>query len=432
LVSVNVGLPQVVAWNGRSVRTGVWKYPVAGPRTVRALNVDGDGQGDLGGHGGPYRAVLVYQLASYAYWRQVLARDDLAPGHFGENFTVDGLADDEVCIGDRYRIGQALFEVTQPRVTCYRVGLRLGEPQLPALLVSHRRPGFYMRVLDEGVVAAGDEIVKVAGGRHALTVADVDALLYLPGHDRRQVALALEIPALSPGWKASFEALLNAADGPGGTGNVGLNAVAGVPAPAWPGFRPLRVVERIAELTDVVSLRLASTDGTPLPPALPGQFLTVRLDPGAAARPVTRSYSLSGRPGAPEYRISVKRESHGVASRLVHAVIRAGATLEAAAPRGTFTLAPGEGPVVLISAGIGVTPMLAMLHALVDAGSTRQVWWLHGARHSGEHPFAAEAAELLRRLPNTHVAEKYAEYAARTTSPVPFEQFVDVMRALRD
>jgi ferredoxin-NADP reductase/MOSC domain-containing protein YiiM len=403
LVSVNVGLPKVVDWNGRSVRTGVWKYPVAGPRMVRSLNLDGDGQGDLAGHGGPYRAVLVYQLASYGYWRQVLARDDLEPGNFGENFTVDGLADDEVCIGDRYRIGEALFEVTQPRVTCYRVGLRMGEPRLPALLVSHRRPGFYLRVLDEGVVRAGDAIVKVATGRHALTVADVDALLYLPGHDRGQVALALEIPALSPGWKASFEALLNADDGVGTTGNVGLNPVAGTPAPAWPGFRTVRVVERIAESTDVVSLRLASTDGTPLPPALPGQFLPVRLDVGGAEPAVTRNYSLSGRPGAAEYRISVKREPHGVASRHVHAVIRAGATLEAAAPRGTFTLASGDGPVLLISAGIGVTPVLAMLHALVEAGSTREVWWLHGARHGEENPFAIETAELLRRLSTVHV-----------------------------
>ena len=157
LVSVNVGLPKNVAWNGRTVYTGVWKQPVTGPRMVRRLNVDGDGQGDLGGHGGENRAVLVYQLDSYRYWSDQLRRDDLQPGHFGENFTVEGLPDDEVCIGDRYRIGQAVFEVTQPRVTCYRVGLRLREPQMAALLVSHRRPGFYFRVITEGEVRAGDE-----------------------------------------------------------------------------------------------------------------------------------------------------------------------------------------------------------------------------------------------------------------------------------
>ena len=184
LVAVNVGLPRDVAWRGRTVHTGVWKEPVDGPRMVRYLNVDGDGQGDLAGHGGPHRAVLVYQLDSYAYWRRQLRLDDGGYGQFGENFTVEGLPDDEVCIGDRYEIGAALFEVSQPRVTCYRVGLRLGEPRLPALLVAHRRPGFYLRVLREGVVEAGDPIIRVRSGPERMTVADVDALLYLPGHDR--------------------------------------------------------------------------------------------------------------------------------------------------------------------------------------------------------------------------------------------------------
>ena len=142
LVALNVGLPRDVAWNDRVVHTGAWKATVEGPRMVRRLNVDGDGQGDLDGHGGEQRAVLVYQLDSYRHWADFLGREDLRHGHFGENFTVDGLPDDEVCIGDRYRIGDAVFEVSQPRVTCYRVGLRLNEPRMAALLVSHRRPGF--------------------------------------------------------------------------------------------------------------------------------------------------------------------------------------------------------------------------------------------------------------------------------------------------
>ena len=173
LVSVNVGMPKNVPWRGKPVYTGVWKYPVHGPAMVRRLNIDGDGQGDLAGHGGEQRAVLVYQLDSYRHWVQHFGRDDFGYGKFGENLTVDGMADDEVCIGDRYRIGEAEFEVTQPRVTCYRVGLRLGEPELPALLVSHHRPGFYMRVITEGHIQAGDAIVKTSNrparaerGRH--------------------------------------------------------------------------------------------------------------------------------------------------------------------------------------------------------------------------------------------------------------------------
>jgi MOSC domain-containing protein YiiM len=201
LVSVNVGLPRDVPWNGRVVHTGAWKSPADGARMVRRLNVDGDGQGDLGGHGGENRAVLVYQLDSYRHWAAELSRDDLAPGHFGENFTVDGLADDEVCIGDRYRIGDAVFEVTQPRVTCYRVGLRMGVPNMAALLVSHRRPGFYLRVLTEGEVTPGQEITKVASGPEAVTVAEIDALLYLPEPPRVALSRALRVPALSQGWK---------------------------------------------------------------------------------------------------------------------------------------------------------------------------------------------------------------------------------------
>ena len=204
LISVNVGRPRNIAWNNRTVYTGAYKEPVAGPRMVRTLNVDGDGQGDLEGHGGENRAVLVYQLASYRHWAKEFGRDDLSHGYLGENFTVDGLPDDEVCIGDRYRIGQAVFEVTQPRVTCYRAGIRIGEPRMAALLVSHRRPGFYFRVITEGEVEAGQEIVKIASGPERVTVAEIDALLYLPGHPRAALERALRIPALSNGWKMSL------------------------------------------------------------------------------------------------------------------------------------------------------------------------------------------------------------------------------------
>src|SRR3954468_6025591 len=258
LVSVNVGMPKDVSWRGKTVFTGVFKEPVSGPRRVRRLNVDGDGQGDLGGHGGEQRAVFVYQLDSYRHWERELGRDDFVFGQFGENFTVDGLVDDEVCIGDRYRIGSAVFEVTQPRVTCYRVGLRMNDPQIPALLVSHGRPGFYFRVLEEGEVTAGDAILKLASGPEQMTVAEVDALLYLPGHPRQQLLRALRIPALSPGWQSSFHALL---DGDPGTGNAGL--IAASPPPAWPGFRRLAVTGIERECDSVISIRLQDPDGAP-------------------------------------------------------------------------------------------------------------------------------------------------------------------------
>ncbi len=395
LVAVNVGLPNDVPWRGRTVHTGVWKYPVDGPQMVRTLNIDGDGQGDLGGHGGPNRAVMVYQLDSYRHWQAELGRDDLEHGQFGENFTVDGLPDDEVCIGDRLQIGEALFEVSQPRVTCYRVGMRMNEPRLPALLVSHHRPGFYLRVLREGVVRAGDPIALVQRGPERMTVAEIDGLLYLPGHDRAELARARGLAALSPGWQGSFAAML---DSDGATGNVGLTDAAAAPPGAWPGFRPLRVVDVEPESESVRSLRLASIDGTALPAALPGQFVAVRIAVDAAGTVATRSYSLSGPIGAPDYRISVKRETHGLVSGFVHSTVRVDATVDVAAPRGGFVLSDGVAPVLLISAGIGATPVLAMLHALADSGSRRETWWLHGARNSAEHPFAAEVRDLLAQL----------------------------------
>ena len=424
LAAVNVGMPKEVPWRGKRVYTGVYKQTVTGPRMVRRLNIDGDGQGDLGGHGGEQRAVLVYQLDSYRHWAKELGRDDLMPGHFGENFTVDGLPDDEVCIGDRYRIGGALFEVSQPRVTCYRVGLRLGEPQMAALLVAHHRPGFYLRVIDEGEVEAGQEILKVSAGPEAMTVEEIDRVLYLPGHTREQVERALRIPALSPGWQGSMRTLLDQAgkEASGATGSAGLSTAATAPPPAWPGFRALTVTRIQPESRSVFSLSLAAADGADLPAALPGQFLTVGIRPDEDGAPLIRSYSLSGEPGLGTYRISVKVEPHGAASNRLRAQVRVGDHLDAAAPRGTFCLADGENPVILLSAGIGATPVLAMLHALARDGSTRQVWWLHGARDSTEHPFAQESRDLLAALPHARSTVFYSRPAATDQQGVDYAQ----------
>ncbi len=388
-------MPKTVDWRGKTVFTGVFKDPVTGPRRVRKLNVDGDGQGDLAGHGGEQRAVFVYQMGSYRYWEHELGRNDFVYGQFGENFTVEGLADDEVCVGDRYQIGGAVFEVTQPRVTCYRVGIRMNDPRIPAMLVSHHRPGFYFRVLEEGDVQAGDEVIKLAAGPEQMRVAEIDALLYLPGHPRQQLLRALRIRALSPGWRASFRALLEKA--PGG-GNAGLTATS--PPPAWTGFRQLTVTAITPESDAVISIRVEDPKGAGLPAARPGQYLTVRVQPDPQQRSVLRNYSMSGPPDAGYYRITVKREVDGVASGYLNTVVAVGDQLDIAAPRGAFILDRTDAPVLLISAGIGATPVLAMLQALAEEHSDRQIWWLFGARNRREHPFAAEAGELLASLPN--------------------------------
>src|SRR5262249_9933780 len=301
---------------------------------------------------------------SYDYWKSYFGRDDLRPGNFGENFTVDGLSDREVCIGDRYRIGDAEFEVTQPRVTCFRVGMRLGEPEMPSLLVSHHRPGFYFRVLTEGRVQAGDAIVRTRRGLHELTVADVDALLYLPDRDMDQLRRIVDVLALSPGWQQSFRDMLAAHESA-----AAPTAPPIVVEPGRSGFRRLRVAAPPRESPTVLPIEFDPVDDHTLPTPLPGQSLTIRIPDADHPAPL-RSYSLSGNPSAGHYRISVKREDHGVVSRWLHAHIRVGSVVEAAAPRGEFWLAEDSSPVVLLSAGIGATPVLAMAHALAAAHSS--------------------------------------------------------------
>ncbi len=421
LLSVNVGHPREIAWRGKTVYTSVWKAPVQGRHLVRRLNVDGDAQGDLHGHGGEHRAVFVYQMDSYRYWERELKRSDFTFGQFGENFTVEGLADSEVCVGDRYRIGGALFEETQPRVTCYRVGIRMDEPRMAALLVAHQRPGFYFRVLEEGEVGAGDEIVRVAQDLERITVAAINALLYLPRPAKEDIERALRVPALSPGWKGSFGDLLGqtAQSGPH-TGNPGLASPEQM-VTATPGFRPLKVARMDRECRSMVSLVLEPVDGRTLIVPLPGQFIVLRLRPQADAPPVLRSYSLSGLPDAARYRITIKEEPHGIASTYLSTQLRAGDVLDVSAPRGAFTLQRGDRAVVLLSAGAGVTPVLAMLHALAAVASPRPVWWIYGARNRLDHPFAREVHDLLVNLAQARSHVQYSRPEATDRLGVGFD-----------
>jgi ferredoxin-NADP reductase/MOSC domain-containing protein YiiM len=425
LLSVNVGLPRDIEWKGRTVHTGIWKDPVLRRCRVSRLNLDGDGQGDLAGHGGEQRAVFVYQIDSYRYWQEQLKRTDFVPGQFGENFTIEGLSDDATCIGDRYQIGSAIFEVTQPRVTCYRVGIRMNEPRMPALLTSSGRPGFYFRVLQEGEVGAGDEIVKVGEAKERMTVAAINALLYSPDHSRDQLERALRIQVLSPGWRGSFEALLQRPT----SGNAGLVPEAAA-HPAAPGFRPLAVTGIDQESADVLSITMQGSNGQPLLSALPGQYVVLRMQRTAGAPPLFRSYSLSGTLSTERYRISVKIEPNGAAGSYLRDQIHVGDTLDVSSPRGSFILQTGERPVVLLSAGIGATPVLAMLHAFAASGATRQVWWIHGARDREHHPFAAEVRRLVLELPHARSHVCYSRPASRDTMGEDFDTTGHLSRSL--
>lgn len=397
LLSVNVGLPHDIEWKGRTVHTGIWKEPLKKRCWAARLNLDGDGQGDLAGHGGEHRAVFVYQTESARLWKEQLKWPEVVYGQFGENFTIEGMPDSDVCIGDRYRIGSALFEVTQPRVTCYRVGIRVNEPRMAALLTSSGRPGFYFRVLKEGEVGADDEIVKVDEAGERMTVTEINALLYSPHHPRERLERALRIDALSLGWKHSFEALLRSSVSGNKGGNAGL-APASAAHPGAPGFHPLTVASIVAESVDVVSFALRRSDDRPLPMAEPGQYVVLRLQQGDGKPPLYRSYSLSNGPSSLEYRISVKLEAGGVAAAYLHDRVRVGDVIDVSAPRGSFVLLESTSPVVLLSAGIGATPVLAMLNTLSSQHSTRQVWWLHAARDGQHHPFDAETQRFADAL----------------------------------
>ncbi len=374
---------------------------------VHKLDIDGDAQADLAGHGGEHRAVFVYQMDSYQYWERFLGRNDFTFGQFGENFTVEGLPDNEVCIGDRYRIGGAQFEVTQPRVTCYRVGIRMNEPRMAALLVAHHRPGFYFRVLQEGEVGAGDEIVRITDGPERISVAEVDALLYLPGHSREQLERALRIPALSKGWQSSFQAILaQESSAKPVEGNPGLANEE--QAPAWRGFRQMRVANIRKESESVTSFVLGPIDGQPLPVFQAGQFVVLRMLVVQGQSPVLRSYSLSDLPAADHFRISVKNESNGIGSSFLCNRAREGDLLDVSAPRGSFILRPSQSPVVLLSAGVGATPMMSMLHSLVAERSQREIWWIYGTRNGVDHPFAEESRSLVKQLSR---GRKYIVYS---------------------
>ena len=405
------------------MRTSIWKDAVQGRVRVRRLNIDGDEQSDLKGHGGEQRAVFVYQIESYRYWEQELGRSDFVYGQFGENLTVSGMSDAETCIGDQFRIGTALFEVTQPRVTCYRLGIRMNHPSMPALVVSHKRPGFYMRVLQEGEIAAGDVIEKIANGPEGISVVEMDQLLYSSEHPIEKVDKALRIAALSPGWQESMRALKVAVDeGEGATGNAGLSLVR-VRKPAWSGFRLLKITRIKRESGDVKSFDLAAADGSLLPVWLPGQHLIVKLETKSTQAIVTRNYSLCGPSDGATYRIGVKREEHGAGSNHLHDHVSVGDVVPVSAPRGTFILGSNSNSVVLISAGIGVTPMLAMLHHLARNPEIppRQTWWIHSARDGEHHPFAEQARDLIAAIPAKRSLVAYSRPRPTDRSGVDYD-----------
>jgi ferredoxin-NADP reductase/MOSC domain-containing protein YiiM len=403
LLSVNVSLPKEIEFKGKLVTTGIFKQPVEGRASVHTLNIEGDGQADLVGHGGPYRAVYVYSFDNYAYWERELGRSDFSFGQFGENLTVEGMLDEDVHVGDIFRIGTTLFQVTQPRVPCYKLAIKMEVEGFYGRILASGRLGFYLRVLEEGEVGQGDLIERVKVDPVGMTILELNRLMYFDKDNFDRSRESLQVEALSPGWRATFEGRL---------------AKAKTSAAVRETLRSLSVTRKEPESESITSFYLEAQDGKPLAPFLPGQFLPLKLDIPGQYKPVLRTYSLSDSPSRDYYRLSIKREPAppgrpdlypGVSSNYFHDQVGEGSHLLAKPPRGKFFLDPhGERPVVLLSAGVGLTPLVSMLNARVDAGSKAPTWFMHGSRNSREHAMGAHVRRVAQENSEVHVHIRYS------------------------
>lgn len=385
ILSVNGGRAKAMAVQADTVMTGFDKRPLPGRVRVEADGLASDeyvaDAGDLD------RAVLLYQRCHYDAWEAELERS-LAPGTFGENLTIEWPADEGVRLGDELRAGGVRLRVTQPRIPCRKMAVRLGESaDFPGRYLLSGRLGFFCQVLEPGELQAGDAIEVLRRGE--VSIAEMARIV----HRERDVAgmkQLLGTPLLPASWRDEVERRLRRATDADG---------------AWPGERELVVSERREETPEVAAFDLCDPDGARLPDFAPGQFLTLQLDVPDRDRPLARTYTLVGRSaGGDGYRIAVKREPApadapqvppGVASGHLHAAVAAGSALRARAPRGRFVVEPGPRPVALVSAGIGITPMVAMLERLAADSTGRSVHFVHGARSSREHAFGGRVRRLL-------------------------------------
>jgi len=409
LISVNVSLAKEVPYLGRTITTGIFKEPVTGRVMVRRLNIDGDDQADRRVHGvGFDMAIYVYSIEHYAFWAKELGREGFPFGQFGENLTVEGLSEDTVRVGDTFRVGGTLLQVTQPRIPCYKFAMRMEEGQdFPARFQETGRMGFYCRVLEEGEIGAGDDIELVERDKGASTIAEFIRVYLYESHEPASLKRVLASKELSEPWREYLEKMLKKAEpvkGPRG----------------WEGFRAFIVESKEPETETITSFYLKPEDGDSLPPYMPGQFLTFRLNMPEHPTPVMRTYSLSDSPNHQDYyRVSIKRLPApeeppglpaGLSSNYFHDHVQPGTRLCVNAPRGKFYLDPNDNtPVVLLSGGVGITPMISMLNAIIESGSRRPVWFVHGARHGREHAMASHTRRMAAENDNLNVHVSFSQ-----------------------
>jgi ferredoxin-NADP reductase/MOSC domain-containing protein YiiM len=414
IVSLNVGLPRTVQWKGKAVSTGIFKTPAPGRIRLLSLDFDGDGQADLSVHGGPDKAAYVYASEHYDYWRRELPDMALSWGMFGENLTTEGLDEDALQVGDQFRIGSAEVMVTQPRLPCFKLGLRFGRDDMVKRFLASGRLGFYFRVVTEGEIAAGDEVLLMDRPKDSVAVAEITRLYARDKGDLSGLQRMIRVAALPEDWRDYFKEQIQR-----------IGAPAREPAmqrPAWTGFRPFVLREKLRESEDVASFHLVPQDGQPLPSYLPGQFLTVRLAVPGVERPVVRSYSLSDVARSDHYRLTIRRIGSragepsvkaGLVSSHFHDRLAVGDRIDAKAPAGTFTLDVGrqDQPVVLIGGGIGITPLLSMLNGIVATEAPRETWLLYGVRDEDDHIMRAHLETIARTHANVHLRVFYSRPA---------------------
>lgn len=407
LLSVSVGLPRVVPYGDGEIETAIFKAPVDGRVKVLSGGLEGDRQAAPRVHGGVDMAVYAYPVEHYPYWEGELGRAGLPHGQFGENLTISGLTEDDARVGDVFRIGTARLQVTQPRIPCYRLGIRMeAGADFPKRFLLSRRLGFYFRIFEEGDLGAGDAIVLEDRDEKSATIAEFIRISQFESHDAEGLEGLLAARGLSEDWRSHLEHMLEKARL--------------VPEPeGWQGYRSLVVASKVAESETITSFYLEPEDGRRLPPYKPGQFLTYRFDIPGHDTPVTRTYTLSDCPRPDRYRLTVKREPAprdrpdlpaGLVSNHLHDAIEVGSTLYAREPRGDFWLDPKDDrPVVLLSGGVGLTPMISMLNAIVEAGATRPAWFIHATRNGREHALGEHVRKLAAEHENVHVHVCYDE-----------------------
>lgn len=406
LFSVNVSLPKEVPYQGATITTGIFKEPVVGRVRVRTLNLEGDGQADRKVHGGSDMAVYAYPVEHYRHWQTALGRAPFPFGQFGENLTLEGLTEERVRVGDRLRVGGALLQVTQPRIPCYKLALRMDTgPDFLRRFLDSGRLGYYLRVLEEGEIGAGDTIELVESDPRSVTIAEFIRAYRSGSRDPGSLRRVLASRDLGDAWRIHLESTLEETES--------------APSPrGWDGERTFVVDRKVAETETVTSFYLVPEDGEVLPAFKPGQFLTLRLDIPGQPRPITRTYTISDRPNADHYRLSIKRETPpahrpevppGLSSSYFHDQVQPGTRLRVKAPRGELWLDPSEeSPVVLVSAGIGLTPMISMLNAIVAGGSKRPVWFIHGTRNGREQVMGEHLRLLAAEHDNVRLHVRYS------------------------